>query len=334
MTAASAPRRAGPAPRRMAGVLIVPVLILAIAGAMALVEPRFFSRLNLINVARNVSTLSIVALGQMLVMIVGGFDLSVGAVVALGAVVAATAMSGLFAAMPGAAGAAALTGIAAGILAGGLVGIVNGLVVTKLRVPPFMATLGIASMVVGATFYVTKGVPIYGMPDVFTDVVGRGSLLGLPATVWVGLGLGLLAGVVLEAMPFGRHVYAAGGNQRAARLSGIRTDRVLIVAYAASGAFAALVGILTTARIGSGQSTLGATSAVESIAAAVVGGVSLRGGVGRVPRVMLAALFLALVANALNLARVDSKYQTMVLGVVVLAAVLVERRFSRGGARG
>jgi ribose transport system permease protein len=308
---------------------VVPILVMIVVGAMAFIEPRFFAKLNILNVLRNFSFLSIIALGQMLVMIVGGFDLSVGAIAALASIVTAICMGAVAAAMPDAIVLICVLGVGAALLAGTAVGLVNGLIVGRLGVAPFMATLGMTSVVLGIAFYMTKGVPIYGMPEAFTDIIGREKFLELAYPVWIALGIILLLVFVLDRTKLGRHIYAVGGNLRAARASGIRVLPMLLVAYGAAGFLAALVGVLMTARIGSGQSTLGGTLAIESIAAAVVGGVSLRGGVGRVHRVVMAALFLSVLSNVLNLAKVDSKFQTMALGLAVLIAALAEARLRK-----
>lgn len=309
---------------------LLPALVVVILVVMAIIEPRFYSRLNMINVLRNFSIGAIVALGQMLVMMVGGFDLSVGAVIALSSVVAATGMTLTAAAVPDAPMLAIGVGIAAALLSGTLTGLLNGAIVSRMGISPFMSTLAMASIVLGALFYVTKGTPIYGMPEAFGDTFGSASIGGQPLILWIALAVGGATWLVIAQTRTGRHLMAVGGNAHAARSSGVRVASMTTLAYAASGGLAALVGILLTARIGSGQSALGSTATIESIAACVIGGVSLRGGTGSPWRVVLAALFLAIVANALNLARIDSKWQTAVLGVALLLAVVLESRSNAG----
>ncbi|MFT4268533.1 MAG: ABC transporter permease [Xenophilus sp.] len=315
-----------PGRRRLPAAALVPLLALALLAAMAVVEPRFYSRLNLVNIGRNAALASLLALGQMLVMIVGGFDMSLGAVVALGSVVGASTMAATFAAWPGQEVAAVAVGIGAALVSGAAVGIVNGLLVSGLRVAPFMSTLAVGSSVTGLVFYTTKGSPIHGFPASFADVFGRGIWLGLPVPVWLALAVLVLMVVLMTQRPFGRHLLAVGGNPAAARASGIAAGRLQVAAYAAAGLLAALAGVLLTARIGSGQATLGGSAAIESIAACVIGGVSLRGGVGSPWRVVSAAIFVALIGNAMNLARLDSKWQTAVLGAALLLAVGMEVR--------
>lgn len=305
---------------------LLPLLTLLLIAAIALYEPRFFNRLNLFNVLRNSSFLMIAAAGQMIVLIVGGFDLSVGAVAALTSVVTALVMSLLAAAMPESTLAVILLGVAAGLACGLTVGVANGLCVALLRVSPFMVTLGSLSVASGAALYLTTGIPVYGMPDAFTKGFGRALFLGLPLPFWIALAILALVWVVQRRTKLGRYFYAIGGNAHAARVSGVPVTFYLVTAYALCGLFASVTGVLLTARVGSGQATVGTTLMLESIAAAVIGGVSLRGGVGRVEMVALSALFLTIITNGLNLVRVDSKLQPVVIGVVLILSVALERR--------
>ncbi|WHP70638.1 ABC transporter permease [Phaeobacter inhibens] len=273
---------------------------------------------------RGTGFLVLVACGQMLVLIVGGFDLSVGAVVALSSVVSALTMVGL-----GADGAMAVwmviaLGFAAGISAGLAVGLINGLCVNYLKVSPFMVTLGTMSIAAGVALYVSAGAPIYGLPEEFTQIFGRYRFFDLPLVVYVAAAMVAVLWVVMNTTVFGLYVYAIGGDPAAARNSGISASAVLISCYVLCGMMAGLAGLLLTARIGSGEATLGSALMLESIAASVIGGVSLRGGVGRVGNVVLGAFVLVLVSNAMNLMRVDSKIQTVVVGIVLIAAVAVD----------
>jgi ribose transport system permease protein len=303
---------------------MIVLLIVAAAVGTALVQPRFFNALNIINILRNAAILSIASMGQMLVMIAGGFDLSVGVIVALASVQTAL-LSGMIAAwMPGAPVLALVFAVLVAMATGALIGSVSGVLVSRFRLSPFMVTLAMSSVVAGATFYVTKGIPIYGLPNAFVDGIGRGMVGRCPVVVLIAVAIVAIMIVLQRATTIGGHIYAVGSNLHAARISGVRVGALLISVYAVSGMAAAITGILLTARIGSGQSTVGGTMALETIAASVVGGVSLLGGVGRAERVMLGALFLSVVANALNLLRIDSKYQTLVLGVVLIAAVCIE----------
>lgn len=312
--------------RTLLAVGLLPILTLLLVAAIGLVEPRFFNQLNLFNVLRNSAFLMIAAAGQMIVLIVGGFDLSVGAVAALASVVTALAMAQLALAMPESTLAVIVLGVAAGLACGLVVGVVNGLCVALLRVSPFMVTLGTLSVASGVALYLTTGIPVYGMPDAFTRGVGRGLLLGLPLAFWIALATLALVWIVQRRTKFGRYLYAIGGNAQAARVSGVPVTFYLVAAYGLCGLLASLTGVLLTARVGSGQATVGTTLMLESIAAAVIGGVSLRGGVGRVELVALSALFLSIITNGMNLVRIDSKLQPVILGVVLIASVALERR--------
>lgn len=312
---------------------LLPLLLVVLFVVLGLVESKFLRTFNLINVLRNASFLMLVASGQMLVLIIGGFDLSVGAVIALTSVATALTMSGLLEAYPDAIMLAVCLGVVVGLLTGSLVGVFNGLTVAVLKVSPFMVTLGTLSIASGVALYLTQGVPVYGMPDAFTRDFGRFSLFRLPVVIYVTAFVLIAIWWIMNWTRLGRYIYAIGGNIHAARVSGVSTVFYVVVTYTMCSFLAALTGVLLTARIGSGEATMGASFMLESIAAAVIGGVSLRGGVGRVEMVALGALFLALVTNGMNLMRVDSKLQTIVIGIVIILAVAIDR-FKPRGARG
>lgn len=310
------------------GGIVITFLVLAVI-ATILAEPRFLNQLNLTNVLRNFAFLAIPSVAQMLVMTAGGFDLSLGAVVAVSSLLTATVMGWAAAAMPGMDVAITLAALGSVLGFGLVVGLVNGGLVTAFGISPFMVTLAMMSILMGGALYVTQGIPIYGVLDSFVSNVGRGRFLTLPVIMWLAV-LVVLAAVILQRTTvIGRHVYAVGGDDRSARLSGVRTTRVTVTAYVMASCLAGFTGFLMTARIGSGQATIGATLALETIAAAVIGGTSLRGGVGRAELVALAALFLTVIANAMNLVRVDSKFQTLVLGAVLIIALGIERLLLR-----
>lgn len=303
----------------IASILIVLLLIL-----LAVFNRNFFSTGNLIDVVRNASNLMIIAVAQSIVLIVGGFDLSVGAVVALASVTCALVMAALMPLMPDNPQLVVAIGIAAALAAGGLIGLVNGLCVSLLKVSPFMVTLGTMMIAGGIALYSAGGTPIYGMPEAFTEEFARFRFLGLPTNVYLAVLTVALVWLMLRRTAFGRHLYAVGGNIDAARASGVRSTACLIAAYMLCGFLAALTGVLLTARVGSGEGTLGGEYMLQSLAAAVIGGVSLRGGIGRIERVALSALLIAVLSNGMNLSRVDTRFQAMVIGVLLVAAVAVE----------
>ncbi|BBO79904.1 ribose import permease protein RbsC [Desulfosarcina ovata subsp. sediminis] len=306
----------------------LPFVIFLIVLLMVFIEPRFFSRLNISNVLRYFSALSFIALCQGLVMIVGGFDLSVGSIMAMASVVSATTMISIQSIVPGMVGLHILCGVGAGIIAGALAGLLNGTLVSQLKVSPFIITMGTMSIISGSVYLYTKGAPIYGLPKLLIVEIGRGRILNLPILFFVALLAVLILWFIMVKTPFGRHTYAVGSNPRAAYESGIKPTTIILTIYTLSGVLSAVAGLIITARIGSGQSGIGSNAAIESIAAAVIGGVSLRGGIGSIPKVALGALFLAIISNTLNLAHIDSKYQTMVLGFFLIFAIAIERWIS------
>lgn len=315
------------------GGIVITFVVLAVV-LTAIAEPRFLNQLNLTNVLRNFAFLAIPALAQMMVMTAGGFDLSLGAVVAVSSLITAATMAAAAAMMPGADVAITFLALATVLSFGAAVGLVNGGLVTAFGLSPFMVTLAMMSILMGGALYYTQGIPIYGVLDSYISNVGRGRFLTLPVIMWIALGVIVLIVLLQRTTVLGRHIYAVGGDPRSARLSGVKTARVTLTAYVMASCLAGFTGFLMTARIGSGQATIGATLALETIAAAVIGGTSLRGGVGRAELVALAALFLTVIANAMNLIRIESKYQTLVLGAVLIIALGIERLIQRRGTGG
>ena len=238
----------------------------------ALANRSFFDLSNLVDVVRNASNLAIISAGQAIVLIVGGFDLSVGAVVALASVTGALVMAGLKPAMPDHAYLVVALGIGAALVAGAAIGLINGLCVSLLKVSPFMVTLGSMLIAGGIALYSAGGTPIYGMPKAFTEDFAQLRWFGLPTNVYLAVVVVALIWFVLRRTVFGRHLYAVGGNIEAARASGVRSTLCLILAYVLCGFLAALTGVLLTARVGSGEGTLGEEYLLQSLAAAVIGG--------------------------------------------------------------
>lgn len=314
---------------------LLPILLMLSIAFMAVFEQKFFGVNNIFNVLRSTSFLAIVAAGQMLVLIVAGFDLSVGAVIALTSTVMAKSMAALGAVFPEQNFIIITLGILCGLGCGVFIGLINGLCVAFLKVSPFMVTLGTLSIATGLALLLTQGIPVYGMPNGFVKDFGRALWFGLPTTVYVALAIILAVWFMQTRTKFGRYLYAVGGNLQAAIVSGVPARLNVIMAYVLCSMLAATAGILMTARLGSGQASMGGNSMMlQSIAAAVIAGVSLRGGVGRVELVALGALFLSILTNAMNLLRVNSKMQVVVLGfILVIAAALEElaRRRRRHG---
>ncbi|MEX0696860.1 MAG: ABC transporter permease [Dongiaceae bacterium] len=304
---------------------VLPFLLVIAVIVFALLSDNFLTSRNLVNVARQSTYLTMVAMGQMLALITGGFDLSVGTMLALTSVVGATAMATTYAAAPDAVALAVALGIVAGLGAGVSIGVVNGVGVAIFNVSPFMMTLGMASVGFGIALYMTGGVPVYGMPPAFGETFGFGQWLGIPAPIYVTVALIATMYVVLNWTRMGRYFYAIGGNVKAASLSGINVRLYLFLAYVLCSAMATVSGLMLTARLETGEANIGAAMPLESIAACVIGGVSLRGGVGRVGNVVLGAIFIGLIQNGMNLARIESYLQTVVIGVLLIVAVVADQ---------
>jgi ribose transport system permease protein len=311
---------------------VLPVFLLAAMIIFSVVSDNFLTTRNLINVARQSTYLVIVSMGQMLALITGGFDLSLGTVVAITSVVSATVMAWSFAAFPDMVALSIGLGILAGFASGVAVGGINGLGIALFNVSPFVMTLGMSSVGFGIALYMTGGVPVYGMPVAFGSIFGFGKFLGIPAPIYVTVVLFAIMTLFLYWTRMGRYLYAIGGNIKAANLSGINTKGNLFMAYVLCSALAAISGLLLTARIDTGEANIGSALPLESIAACVIAGVSLRGGVGRVENVVLGALFIGLTQNGMNLARVESYLQTVVLGTLLIAAVIADQLRQRVGA--
>jgi ribose/xylose/arabinose/galactoside ABC-type transport system permease subunit len=303
---------------------VLPVLFVLLVVVLSVTQPYFLGAQNIVNVLRNASFLMIAASGQMLVLIVGGLDLSIGAVIALTSVASASVMAGL----PeyGVHGTATIIGLGvlAGLGCGLLVGLANALCVALLRVPPFMATLGTMSIANGLALLLTNGIPIYGMPPSYVAGLGRAIVLGLPIALYAAVVVVGVLWCLLNLTRIGRYIYASGGNLQAAVNSGINARGMLLLAYVLSSLLGSVTGLLLTAEIGSGQASTGESLMLESLAAAVLGGVSLRGGIGRVEMVALGAIFLLTLTNAMDLMRIDTRVQSIVLGCVLAVAVSVE----------
>jgi ribose transport system permease protein len=303
---------------------VLPLLLIAAIVVFTALSGRFLTGDNLLNVARQSTYLSIVAMGQMLALLTGGFDLSVGKNVAITSVIGAMVMAGLAGAYPGATGVVIAVGMLAGVAAGTLLGVVNGIGVALFDISPFIMTLGTASISFGIALTLTSGVPVYGMPDAFGSLFGFGRVLDIPVPVYVTAALVLLMYLVLAWTRMGRYFYAIGGNLKASLLSGISTRLYLFLAYVVCGALSAIAGILLTARLETGEANIGASLPLDSIAACVIGGVSLRGGTGRLGNVVLGAIFIGLIQNGMDLAHIESYLQEVVIGVLLILAVIAD----------
>jgi ribose transport system permease protein len=299
----------------------LPVAVVGLLTFFAFRSDVFLTAPNFRNIGLQASALATVAFGQTAVILTAGLDLSVGAIVALVSVVTALAMIEY----------GVLPGIMIGIGVGLLAGLLNGLIITRLRVFPFITTLATMSFLSGLALNLAGGTPVTGLSSTFTDLAYQ-RILGVPAPVIVSLAILLLTFLILRYTRVGRNIYAIGGNQEAARLSGLRVDLVKVLAYMYSGFCAAIAALILTSRVSSGQPTLGSTLPLESIAAVVLGGVSLFGGRGSVIGVAFGVAFVSLLSNGLNLLNVSSYTQMMVIGVALAGAVAIDQAFVRRGS--
>jgi ribose transport system permease protein len=306
------------------------VLGLVLVGAIGLsaTTPAFATRANLTAVALGMSLDAIVAVGMTILIVSGGFDLSVGAVMALAGAVAA-----LVATVSGDRGLAALAALVAGLGTGAAVGAVNGGVIARLDVNPLVATLATMSIARGLVLVLTGGYGLSNLPPAF-NAIGQAQLLGLQPPVWAMALLVPLGDVLLRYSRWLRPNYAIGGNERAAHLSGIPVARLKLANYMLTSILAGLAGVLLTARLGTASVSAGMNAELRVIAAVVLGGASLAGGEGTVVGSFLGVLLMALIGNALNLFAVSPNWQSLITGGVLLFAVTLDalgRRFRRVG---
>lgn len=296
------------------------IALIALIVVVSILNDQFFTMGNLMNILRQTSVNAIIAVGMTLVILTAGIDLSVGAILAL--------TGALGASMVGAELPLALA-LPLTLMLGGALGAMNGMLISKGKVQAFIATLVTMTAIRGLTMVYTEGRPI---STGFTDTadsfafIGTGWLAGVPVPVWLMLITFVLVWVMLTHTRLGRYIYAIGGNESAARLSGINVDRVKIAVYGLSGMMAALAGLIVTSRLSSAQPTAGTSYELDAIAAVVVGGASLAGGRGFIWGTLVGALIIGFLNNALNLLDVSSYYQMIAKAGVILLAVLADRK--------
>lgn len=294
--------------------------LLFIGGTLALLNPHFLAPANLVNVLRQVSINGVLAVGVTLVLLTGGVDLSLGSVAALAGVVAAHL------AHPGE--HFVLVPVFAGIGVGAACGILNGTLVTKGAVAPFIATLGLMTATRGLALIASNGRPISNLSPEFTGLASA-SCLGMPGPVLIFAVVALVAGIFLRHMKYGRYIYAVGGNEQAARVSGLNVAGIKIMAYTACGAAAGLAGVVLASRVTAGQPNAAVGYELDAIAAAVIGGTRLTGGVGLITGTVLGAVLIGVINNGLDLLNVSSYYQQIVKGAIIVGAVCLKRSPTR-----
>ena len=285
---------------------------------ITILNPSFMTTDNVLNILRQVSISALIAFGMTFVILTGGIDLSVGSTLALTGAVAATML---------ASGIDPVLTILAALLLGAVLGAVNGVIIAKGKVAPFIATLATMTIYRGLTLVYTDGRPVSELGNEITfQMLGKGYFFGIPVPVCTMILAFIVLYVIMHKTTFGRRVYAVGGNEAASKLSGINVDRVKIAVYSLTGMLAALSALILTSRLNSAQPTAGTSYELDAIAAVVLGGTSLTGGKGWIFGTLVGALIIGVLNNGLNLIGVSSFFQQVVKGIVILIAVLIDRK--------
>ena len=307
---------------------ILPFLLAGLAIAFSVINPQFATLQNAANVLHQSSFLSILAMGQLFVLLVGGLDISIGVLIPFVSVISGIVMKTKMFSVP--------VAVALGVLAGGSaafgVGAANGAVIAFTGVSPFIATLGMFSILSGAAFVISGEVPVFGLPILFNEVLGRGDVGGVPVPVIAMFSIAAVLYVVMNWTHVGRYFWAIGGNVNAAILSGISVRRYKLLAYILCSTLAGIAAVLLTARAGAGELTLGLPLMLQGIAAAILGGAAVGGGRGNIPGVVLGAFFIVMLMNGMNLIEMGSFVQQITVGSFLILAIVVDQLLRR--ARG
>ncbi|MDP3683896.1 MAG: ribose ABC transporter permease [Ignavibacteria bacterium] len=302
------------------------IALMLMAVAMTILSDNFATKDNLFNVARQISVNLCISIGMTMVILTGGIDLSVGSILAFtGAVAAGLIKNGLE--IEGAnlfIGFTLLGVILIALVAGVFLGWFNGLMITRFKVPPFVATLAMLTIARGLTMLYTRGFPITQLGDNF-NFLGTGWFAGVPMPVWISILVIAVSALFINKTRTGRYIYAIGGNERAALLSGVNVNRVKVVVYIIAGALSGIAGLLVTARLDSAQPNAGMGYELDSIAAVVIGGTSLSGGKGSIMGTVIGASIIGVLNNGLVLLDVSPFWQQVIKGLVILLAVIIDR---------
>lgn len=295
----------------------ITLIFVALVITLSILSPNFLNPMNILNVIRQISIIAIVGFGVTMVIITTGIDLSSGSVIALVSVVAASfAHPGEY---------PLVIPLFAGLLVGGIAGLINGTLVAKGKIPAFIATLGMMTAARGIALIYSGGRPVTNLSKPFS-FIGRGYILGIPFPIYVLLVVAIISHILLKHTKFGKYVYAIGGNEQAARISGINVDKYKILIYSYAGLMSAAAGILLTARLSAGQPTSGVGYELDAIAASVIGGTSLSGGIGTIPGTVIGALIMGTLNNGLDLLHVSAYWQQVIKGLIIVGAVLMDRK--------
>ncbi|MEX1307524.1 MAG: ABC transporter permease [Eubacteriales bacterium] len=293
--------------------ILIPLVVISII--IAILNPVFLSMSNIIDVLRNTSFIIIISLGMTFVLIARGLDLSVGSFVALMSLVVGLCMS---------AGIPVWLSIIITLLAGAVGGAFNALIIVKFNVPSLITTLGTMYMARGLVLILTQGVPIYPLPESF-NAIGQESIAGIPYVLIIAVALSILFSFILRKTVYGRMVYALGGNEETARLSGIKVNLIKTAVYIVVTTLSALTGILIASRLGASQPTIGEGYEMKVIASVIIGGTSMSGGSGTILGSILGALFMSVITNGMTLVGVSVYWQNFVVGFIIILAVIIDQ---------
>lgn len=293
--------------------------LIVICVVLTILTPHFLTLSNFFNISRQAAVITIIAIGETFVILTAGIDLSVGSLVTLTSCSMALVMITT---------GSIILGVLVGLAVGIGVGLINGLLVAKAGLPPFIATLGMLGIAQGVALVITFGRSMFGLPAEF-KWIGQGSLFGVPAPLILILILFAIFHVILTYNRLGRYILSVGGNEEATRLSGVNVDAIKISAYVISGFMAAIGGIVLSARINSAHPAAGQGYELDAIAAAVIGGTSLMGGEGTIVGTLIGSFMMAVIRNGLNLLNVSSFWQQIVIGLVIIGAVWMDRMRKR-----
>jgi ribose transport system permease protein len=316
------PKKIGRALRfKESGILLA---LIVVSTALSLATPKFLTSYNIGIVIRQVSFVAIVAMGQTLVLLTGGIDLSVGAVAGLCSIVGALLMANT--------GINPYVACIMAVALGMVIGLISGFFVARVGMNAFIVTLGMGEVAAGVNLVVTRGYPVTGIPASF-NFLGQGMVGPLPIPVIIMLILMLILTYVLSYTPYGRNIYAIGGNELASRLVGIRVVEVKISVYALSGALSAFAGMIFVSRVNAGQPTVGPSWLMPSVTAAIIGGTTLSGGEGTILGTIIGAVFMGILSNGIVLMDISAYWERVIIGAVVIVAVLMDvlrKRRARG----
>lgn len=294
--------------------ILMPLVLVVLTTGISLIEPRFLSAANLRNLAAQIAPLMIISVGQAFTVIAGGLDLSLAAIAALSGVAGILAIPHV-----GIAG-----GIAVMILVGMIAGLANGFIISRLRASPLIVTLGIASICEATALIISNGIPIYAVPNEMISTIGFGRIFGVNVGFIIALVVLILGAFVLRFTIVGRYIYAIGSNKSAALKTGINVPNVTMAVFIIAGAMAGVAAIVTTSWISAAAPVAQPGLTLQSIAAVVLGGVLLTGGAGGMHHVVYGVIILGAITNAMNMLGISSYYQTLAVGVVIIAAVSLD----------